>query len=348
MAENDQNIGSFELIVPTKSGYKSTGVQKTQHAPEPAPAKPTPEPAPPPAAKPASEPAPPPPPAAVKPAPAPPKSTPAPAKKPKPLSTDAKGQSEVLADSVVSGFIKAMNATAAKPGGHLLPEDIAMLTTKFQDQSEKIATSITRSMNVYANSQNESQFDPERVNAFDRVLVKQFSHLLKDDEFVAKNPDAISRRVLNGIFVAVRMVAGPDRIEQYEQDAYLVMQRVRDDMKDAFSWESVYADMRVKNMLNQLLVSMVPHFMKLETRLDWFLSVINSNLSEVSSTSPVTDWKLSPNSVFFVLEALFTHLRINAEDDMARMRLSKQFGAETLEVVLELLGKMSDYRAKNL
>jgi hypothetical protein len=371
MAENEQESQTVELIVPTKGGYKSAGTHQAKRAPAPekkqappagnnmvsppvakaiqvedcAPAAPPPsaqaqQPTPPPAPKPTA------PPPAAPPPPAKPVAA-TPPKKKKVAATDAVGHGEVLADSMVGGFIAAMNAQAKKRGGHLLAEDVAMLSRTFEKQTENIASSITRSMNVYANSQTENQFDPERVNVFDRVLVKQFSHLLKDDDDVAKDPSAISRRILNGVFVAVRMIAGPDRIERYEQDCYLVMQRVRDDLKDEFSWDTVYADPRVKNMLRDLLVFMAPHFIKLETRLEWFLGVINSNLSEVSLTSPVAEWKLAPGSTFSVLDALFGELRANVEDDLGRLRLAKQIGGETLDTVLELIGKLDEYSANN-
>ncbi len=247
---------------------------------------------------------------------------------------------------MVSGFVDALQAQAAKRGGHLLPEDIALLSKSFEKQSEKIASTISRSISVYAESHSQTQWDPERVNAFDRVLVKQFSHLLEDDEIVAKNPEAIPRRVLNGVFTAVRMIAGPERIERYEQDAYLVMQRVRDDLKDEFAWDTVYTDPRVKNMLRDLLVFMAPHFINLAPRLEWMMGVVNGNLSAVATQSPVANWRLTPPASFLISEALFAELRRNAEDDLGRLRLTKQFGGETLDVVLELIESLDAHRAK--
>ena len=383
MAENGHDTESVELIIPTKDGYKSAGTHQARRAPPPAEKAQTPKaevPSKPPAPTPTrtnpptkAAPSPPPPPTPTNPptkaAPSPPppvvKSPPKPAPKPaaptakpvaaqakktnkkkKTMPTDAEGHGALLAESMVTGFVDALNATAAKRGGHLLPEDIAMLSKTFEKQSENIASTITRSMNIYANSQSELQFDPERVNAFDRVLVKQFSHLLKDDDVVAKDPSAISRRVLKGIFVAVRMIAGPERIERYEQDAYLVMQRVRDDLKDAFSWDTVYSDPRTKNMLRDMLVFMAPHFIKLETRMDWLLGVINSNLSDAPPNSPVAEWKLAPASTFVILEALFAELRRNVEDELGRLRLTKQFGGETVDVILELIEIIDNHRAK--
>jgi len=238
---------------------------------------------------------------------------------------------------MVNGFVGALKAQAARRGGHLLAEDIEALSASFEQQTEKLATTISRTMTKFAEAQEQTQWDPERVNAFDRILVKQFSHLLGDDADAIKSTDIISRRVLSGMFSAVRMMSGPARIEQLEQDAHLVMQRVRDDLKDDFEWEVVYGDPRTKHMLRDLMVEMAPHFLDLKRRLDWLLSVINGHLAPAPSGSVGADWRLSERGLVLLLEALFAEMKAMLDDDLGRLRITKRYGADSLDTILTVM-----------
>ncbi len=266
-------------------------------------------------------------------------------KKKKHIPSDPGEQGQVIAQSVVGGFVDVLKARAAKRGGHLLPEDVEALSASFEKQTEKLASSLARTMSMMADASNKTQWDPERVNVFDRVLVKQFSHLLGDDEKAAKNPKVISRRALAGLFSSIRMMCGPERIEQLEQDAYLVMQRVRDDMKDDFEWEVVYDDPRTKHMIRDLCIDIAPHFMELDKRMEWLLSVVNSNLTPPSAPhSPGANWSLSDQGLFLLLEALFEELFSTMDSDMGRLRVTKRYGVDALDLVIELMEVFEKHR----
>ncbi len=347
---------TVEVFAPGKGGYhKSASEEKPESMPEEAPppvpksVSPQPQPRPQPQPQPRAKSQ------AAAPASAPPKPqaqprpTPKPAPKPKAKAkkiapADAEGHGKVIAEKVVGGFIGALKGMADRRGGHLLAQDIEALSASFHRQTEKLASSISRTMNMYAESHAQMQWDPERINAFDRILVKQFSHLLGDDAEAVKNPEVISRRALSGVFVAIRMMSGHEKIEQLEQDAYLVMQRVRDDLKDDFEWETVYEDPRTKHMLRDLVVEIAPHFVDLERRLEWMLSVINGHLAPVASGAPGGDWRLSDTGLALLVEALFVEMEKTLEDDMGRMRVTKRYGVESLELILEVVDKIQQHR----
>ncbi len=261
--------------------------------------------------------------------------------------TSPEGHAQVLAESTVTGFVNALNAQAAKRGGHLLAKDIEALSRSFEKQTKRIASSISQSISVYAESYAQAQWDPERVDAFNRVLVKQFSKLLQDDEEVAKNPQTVPRRALKGVFAALRIMVGPERLERYEQDAYLVMQRVRFDKESEFSWEAVYADPRVKNMIRDLLIYLAPHFIDIARRIEWLSDVVNGQRAPVSPKSPVADWQATPNTMFLVVESLFSELRTSVMDDAVRERMKTQYGADSLLSVKEALKSLNRYRTQN-
>lgn len=337
MAESEQAESTatqtIEVFEPGKAGYhKSATADKPDgtpaKAPPPVPESVAPQPQPRPRENPKA--------AAPMPARAKPQAKPK-AKARKTIPATAEGHGKAVAESVVNGFVGAMKGLAARRGGHLLAHDIEALSASFHRQTEKLASSISRSMNIYAESHARTQWDPERINAFDRILVKQFSHLLGDDAEAVKNPEVISRRALSGVFSAIRMMCGHAKVEQLEQDAYLVMQRVRDDLKDDFEWEVVYGDLRTKHMLRDLVVEIAPHFVDLERRLEWMLSVINSHLAPATPGAPRGDWRLSDTGLSLLVEALFAEMKTTLDDDLGRMRVTKRYGVESLELILQVM-----------
>jgi len=357
MANSDQTHNSgaqtVEVFEPGKGGYqRSTRTNKRVDAPSPparpqVPASSEPKPKPERQSSPpivTEQVAPPSPQPRPEPAPKPEPKTKAPPRKKKTTPADAEGQGQILAESVVNGFVGALKAQAERRGGHLLPEDIEALSASFEKQTAKLASSISRTMSMYAESHSRTQWDPERVNAFDRILVKQFSRLLADDAEAVKNPDVISRRMLSGLFSAVRMMCGPERIGELEQDAHLIMQKVRDELQDDFEWEVVYGNPDTQRIMRDLLVEIAPHFVDMERRLDWLLSVINGHLTPVGSGAIGANWRLSGHGLLLVVEALFAEMKTTLDEDLGRLRITKAYGAEMLDTILAVMDGIQHHR----
>lgn len=258
-------------------------------------------------------------------------------KKKEAMEVSAESHGKALADSVVNGFVGALKGMANVRGGHLLMQDIETLSDSFHKQADKLASSISKSMSMYAESQARMEWDPERINAFERILVKQFSHLLGSDEEAMKDHGVISRRCLSGFFSAIKMMSGPERIGEMEQDAYLIMQRVRYDMKGKFEWDTVYEDLRVKNIIRDLVVELTPHFEHLDRRISWLLSVINGHLAPAVPGAPGAEWQLSEYGLLLLLEALFAEIKEMLDDDLGRLRITKQYGVDTLDAILRVM-----------
>ncbi len=257
----------------------------------------------------------------------------------KPSPTTAEGHGDALAKSIISSFAGALKKQAALSGGYLSKPDVDKLIAAFSGQVPRVAKKITTAINEFSETSIRDMWDPSRTSAFERVLVKQFSKMLNDDETVAHDHNFIARRSLPGIFMCVRMMAGPELLEVYEQDAFLVMQRVRDDKADNFSWDSVYADKRTVNMVRDLLMGIAPYFINIDKRIEWMLPIINSHLSPVDEASPVAEWEMDENMLKNLLGSMYSGMWPLLEGDTSRMHLTQRYGAESLET-LDKLHKM--------
>jgi hypothetical protein len=256
-----------------------------------------------------------------------------------PLTAEDHGKE--LAKSIVSSFASALKKQAALSGGYLSKPDVDMLIAAYNQQIPKVAKKISKAVNSFSENSIRDMWDPSRTSAFERVLVKQFSALLADDETAAHDHSLIARRSLPGIFMCVRMMAGPELLEVYEQDAFLVMQRVRDDVKENFTWELVYTDKRTVNMVRELLMAIAPYFTELEKRIEWMLPIINSHLSPVEENSPVAEWQMTEAMLINLIAAMYGVIWSLLEDDTSRMHLTKRFGADQLDVLDNLQSSLT-------
>ena len=94
-----------------------------------------------------------------------------------------------------------------------------------------------------------------------------------------------------------------------------------------------------------MLVGITPHFINLERRLEWLLSVINGHLAPVASGAVGADWRLSDHGLTLVVEALFAEMKTTLDADLGRLRITKSYGAETLDVILEVMEGLQVHRA---
>ncbi len=256
-----------------------------------------------------------------------------------PITAEQHGQH--LAKTIIASFTGALKKQASLNGGYLPKPALDALVAAYNGQQPKLAKRITATVNDFAENSIRDMWDPSRTSAFERVLVKQFSHLLRGDAEVAKDRKFIPRRSLTGIFMCVRMMVGPEKIDDYEQDAFLIMQRVRDDNENNFSWESVYADKRIINMVRDLLVGIEPYFTNLNKRVDWMLPIINSHLSPVEESSPVAEWQMTPVMMITLIDALYGSMWVMLDNELERLHLIKRHSTETVKTMINLRSRLS-------
>ena len=260
---------------------------------------------------------------------------------PKTTHLTAEEHGQELARAIVGSFANALKKQAAMHGGYLSKPDVDTLLAAYASQVPKVARKIAATVNTFAENSIRDMWDPSRTSAFERVLVKQFSHMLSDDATAAHDHSYIPRRTLSGIFMCIRMMAGPEQIETYEQDAFLVMQRVRDDAQEQFSWDAVYDDKRTVNMVRDLLMGIAPYFDNLDKRIEWMLSIINSHLSSVEESSPVHEWEMNEEILIPLINALYSGMWELLENDTELMHLTKRHGADKVEVLSALKKTLS-------
>lgn len=135
---------------------------------------------------------------------------------------------------------------------------------------------------------------PEQVvkyvrDPFTRALVQPFSHLFDTAPGQSLEAGALSRRMLPGFFIAIRLMIGGERYEQAQAvcEAALVRRRQSpEDMGTLEFWDDVFADPSVVNVVTDIYARVLLRLTKYEKRKAWFIRMVNSQLSAVEHTQP--------------------------------------------------------------
>jgi len=301
----------------SKGGFESNP-RARDNAPEPEPVqtkqvaeRPKPEPA-----------------AASAPAPAKPASKPKPAVPSVKNAASVKAQSKALAETAVTSMVDKMKAKAHANGGMLSVQDLDQMQAEFAAQAQSMQADIEVTLEDFADARERMKWTLERDEPFYRLLVKQFSGLLKEKP----SRKGISRRMLPGYFMAVDMLLGPDKVESYHERCRAIISRIKGDVgEDAFDWELFYNERDAITVSLDAQVALAAQFGDYDKRANWFINLVNSNLGPAPSgaTEGERRWTLAEPGFRRMMDAMFSDLRKVMSSDTGRERLIKRHGRET-------------------
>lgn len=297
------------------------GVAGATPAPKPAPAQPAPS-----SAQPAQQPAP-----AAKP------TKPAPVAVKNPGS--AKEVSQALAVGTVGSMVDQMKAAAHAKGGMLSIQDIDAMQAEFAAKAKDMQKQLESAFVNFADARERMQFDQERDDPFYRLLVKSFSTQLKE-QASRKSPN---RRMLPGFFIAVDMLLGPDVVGTHQARCRGIIARLREESgDDSFDWDVFYAERDALTVSLDAQVLIAAQFKDYDRRMNWFLTIVNSNLAPVDSTMSEGErrWELAEPGFRRFMDALLSNLRKVLSSDKGRERLAKRHGQENVAAALQVLKRL--------
>jgi len=204
-----------------------------------------------------------------------------PTPKPKPAvpciknAASAKAQSKALAETTVTSMVDKMKAKAHANGGMLSIRDLDLMQADFAQQAQTIQADIEATLEGFVDARERMKWSLERDEPFYRLLVKQFSGLLKEKP----SRKGFSRRMLPGYFLAVDMLLGSDKVESYHERCRAIISRIKADVgEDEFDWEHFYQECDAITVSLDAQVALAAQFGDYDKRANWFINLVNSNL----------------------------------------------------------------------
>ncbi|MED5395545.1 MAG: hypothetical protein VX990_02455 [Pseudomonadota bacterium] len=262
-----------------------------------------------------------------------PEDKPAAKETPPPLRSP-KERSGVMAETVVNSFVETLKAEASRRGGTLMVADLDNLKSEFASQITALTSVFEDTFDAFAKAREMAELDRKRDLPFDRIVIKQFSHL-----FAERNGfDRITRRILPGFSLALNMMLGAEAVEECQENCRLIVSRMREEKGDVFDWDDVYTSKEIGAIVLDTQVKVAAHFSDYEKRREWFMELINNHLTSVQDLAKDdAEWKLMPGGVKNFLNALLGSLKVVVETDAGKVQIAKRHGADTTDAVCRVL-----------
>lgn len=176
--------------------------------------------------------------------------------------------------------------------------------------------------------------EQQRTDFIGRVLARPFS-----DYFDDRN-SGIERKHLPQFFAAVRMIVGEEPYDMLRGRVNRAAERHRNE-DGLVDWPGFYADDETRAVFEELLVTIARSFRRFEPRKDWFLIIMNSSPSSVSTASNAFIPKRPEDKVLRefseahmvrLFRALFASCRIETFTPERRAAFLEKWGSEPEKV----------------
>ena len=179
-----------------------------------------------------------------------------------------------------------------------------------------------------------------RKQAFERLVVKRFSHLFPPAESL-HDSRSVSRRALPGLWTGVRLMAGGEFLDQCQAACRGILRRIKSEEGADFQWSTFYDDPAANDLVDDLLVVIAWGFKDVDRRLAWLRSIINNNLAAPEDYAfegeGVFKWRLGKAGAVEMLRALFADFAEKLAEPESRLAVERRYGLKASGGIAALL-----------
>ena len=238
---------------------------------------------------------------------------------------------------VLDALLQAVEmAGHGQPLSMMILEDVVARLKQSIDFEEFYHRSYREMMEIVETEKREQR----RTNAFGRLVMHPLSPLFHDG--------TLDRDLVTNIFSFLHLVLG-DETEAYGRRCKDVVDAIREDLGDDFTWDAFYDDLDAKLVLWHTLVGISASFKRYDLRKDWFIKLMQYRPTTVSLASNAfitRDVDPSEEPLVFgerefciFFHALFDPLtNLSARDDAA---FRKEFGTDPHHLIGQFLVNLS-------
>lgn len=182
----------------------------------------------------------------------------------------------------------------------------------------------------------------KRENIFGRLLVRRFADLFEESGHAPQEQRVLSRHMLPSFFVAVDMMLGPDRVNNFQQRCQRIVKRLTGNSDgEGFVWDKFYDDDEAKRIALEAEVDMAVHFANLDQRLKWLTNLINNHIQPSTQDGPDTPQPMSVGDAALLIANLFSDLvralsTVDGRDQVARL-----YNRETCDTLVGVTNELA-------
>lgn len=246
---------------------------------------------------------------------------------------DNRDPADVLATMALDGFVRWIRDEAGNSA--LTPEDLVIAARRYKDANrDYFVKRIHDAVEKLVTVKQAKTSGQARKNPFERVLVQRLAHLFPRKGELDLDGNQVSRRALPGIFHAMEMMIGHDRLSEHRERTDQLIETLTSEGNGDVDWDQVYDDPRANEMVDDVLAGGLAYFDSPQERIEWFQHLINANLAPAEHYAfegeQAALWHLSEKAAEQMLTALMTPLYNRARGD-EKAEIAKKYGPDALK-----------------
>lgn len=245
----------------------------------------------------------------------------------------AEQHADDLAEAMYTKFMSLLTDTMTEKGGTLSMDDVAEMGEAFRNQMGEIKETFLSAVESYTQAREETRVNSERGKVFHRVMVHQFENRFVNEKTLKEKPDYLSRRMLPGFYNAFSMMFGPPKLERYERQANMVLDRLRKETNGQLEWHDVYITPEARRISLRAQIDIARHFKDVDKRLDWLIAMVNSNMIPLEDGRISSGWSFGREAAEALLHELFHDLRTALHSEATRQKFADELGGETVKIL---------------
>lgn len=252
---------------------------------------------------------------------------------------------EQIAHTALDLFVDYLQqALKSNPAMKLDAQELTFQSRQFKkDEKERYLNRTQKIAEKWLDEVTLEQQGEARKRAFERVLVKRFSHLFPPNEPL-ENERAVSRRILPGLLLAFEQLAGAEFVQQCQVAGRNILKNVREEKGTDFNWTEFYNDPAINDLVDDLMAVVAWSFRDVDRRTQWLVNLINLNLAPpedyIFEGKGIENWNLKRTGLIDILRALFSDFRDKLAQDDSSREMENRYGQKACVAIRSLIERL--------
>ncbi|CAA7614553.1 hypothetical protein [Magnetospirillum sp. SS-4] len=246
---------------------------------------------------------------------------------------------ETVGATMIGHFATRLEVEAGKAGGSLTAARIRALARHFvETEQARFHAYYQRAWDECTIRRETVLLENSRRMPFDRVLMRRFAHLFPPRTGDDGGEGVLSRRIIPGFTLAIHKMIGPTLQRQCHDKCEAIMERHALD-RGGWNWDAIHGDPETRAVVNDVLVVVAHYFSSFQRRRDWFMDMVNGQLTPVRRGASDEHFRLGESGFSALMRALFADLEASLRRDPGGVRA--RWGADAVDA-LELFLRRLD------
>ncbi|WP_420546975.1 hypothetical protein [Curvivirga sp.] len=209
--------------------------------------------------------------------------------------------------------------------------DIHAALSAFKSRTDlEIQTLLTQGWENLSKASEEVYWARMRTHPLERLMVRNFAHLLAPYGEAPVQNISLSRRIIPAFTGVLSRMIGPELMTTYQTRAQELVDRQKEISGDVFDWTTLYDTPSAQAIINDILIYIAQYFADIEQRRIWMVDFFNRTMPKPQNDAE-ENWHFDDVTFIQLVMALYANLFAEMEIPQSVEELKRRYGQYNLD-----------------